>query len=88
MHPPSAKNASRIREYQAALIRFSDVNKLLKNLPYLLPLLVLAGAAGYSLWFRELPQAEGRITGEYESARQLSHDGGIPLFVAVDLSPH
>ncbi|MCA8910325.1 MAG: hypothetical protein KDB82_01365 [Planctomycetes bacterium] len=64
------------------------MNKLLKNLPYLLPLLVLAGAAAYSLWFRELPQAEGRITGEYESARELAETGGLPLFVVVDHSPN
>jgi hypothetical protein len=65
-----------------------NVKRIVNILPYLLPLLVLAGAAGYALWFRELPQAEGRITGEYETARQLAEDGDLPLFVAVDLSPH
>lgn len=50
--------------------------------------MVLLGVAAYVLVIRELPQAEGRITGDFESARELAADGGIPLFVAVDASPH
>lgn len=64
------------------------MKKLVSNLPILLPLLVLAGAAVYALWFRELPQAEGRITGDYEAAKELALAGDIPLFVVVDQSPH
>lgn len=62
--------------------------KLVDNLAILLPLIVLVGVAVYAFWFRELPQAEGRITGDFESAQALADSGGIPLFVAVDNSPH
>lgn len=62
--------------------------KLIDNLALLLPLAVLIGVAVYSFWYRELPQAEGRITGDFESAQELALSGGIPLFVAVDNSPH
>ena len=64
------------------------MKRLVNNLTFILPALLLVGVAVYALWFRELPQAEGRITGEYESARELATEGGIPLYVAVDVSPH
>lgn len=63
------------------------MRKLWNNLPYLLPALALLGVLGYSLWFRELPRAEGRITGDYAAAAELARQGGIPLFVAVDTAP-
>jgi hypothetical protein len=65
-----------------------SMNRLLNNLPFILPVLVLAGVAVYALWFRELPRADGRITGDYESARMAAVEGGVPLFVVVDQSPH
>lgn len=64
------------------------MNKLLNSLPYLLPVLAIVGVLGYSLWFRELPKAEGRVTGDYAAAGKLAAEGGIPLIVAVDKSPH
>jgi len=63
------------------------MQKLLNNLPYLMAAAVLLGVLGYSFWFRELPQAEGRITGDYIAAAELAQEGGIPLFVAVDMAP-
>jgi hypothetical protein len=64
------------------------MHKLIHNLPFLLPALVLVGVLGYAFWFRDLPQAEGRITGDFAAATELAADGDIPLYVAVDLSPH
>ena len=62
--------------------------KFLKdNIAIILLLLALAGGAAYSLWFRHLPQAEGRITGDYAEGVELS-GSGLPLFVAVDYPPH
>jgi hypothetical protein len=64
------------------------MKRILNNLSFILPALVLAGVAVYALWFRELPKAEGRITGDFAAATELSAGGGIPLFVAVDTAPH
>lgn len=64
------------------------MHKLLSNLPFLLPVAVIVGVAVYALWIRELPQAEGRITGDYEAANELAAEQGVPLYVAVDLAPH
>ena len=64
------------------------MKKLLDNLVLILPLGALVGLAVYAFWFRELPRAEGRITGDFEAAQALSATGGLPLFVAVDASPH
>lgn len=64
------------------------MRKLINLLPIALPAAVLVGLAVYSLWFRHLPQADGRITGDYAAASTLATDQGVPLFVAVDLSPH
>ncbi|MCF6229015.1 MAG: hypothetical protein L3J82_10255, partial [Planctomycetes bacterium] len=41
------------------------MKKLLNNLPFLLPVLIIGGVLVYSLWIRELPKADGRITGDY-----------------------
>jgi hypothetical protein len=62
--------------------------RLINNLPFILPALVLVGVLGYAFWFRDLPQAEGRITGDYAAASELAAEGGIPLYLAVDLSPY
>ena len=64
------------------------MKRLIDNLALLLPLTALIGVAVYAFWFRELPRAEGRITGEFEAAQELAVDSGIPLYVAIDNSPH
>ena len=58
-----------------------------KALPFLLPALVLVGIVVYATWIRELPQAEGRITGEFSEARELAQKSGARLLVAVDVAP-
>lgn len=63
------------------------MNKLVKNLPYILPALLLVGFLGYTLWFRELPREGGRITGDFESAQELAAEIGAPLFLAVGAAP-
>lgn len=62
--------------------------KLIDNLALLLPLAVLIGVAVYAFWFRELPRADGRITGDFETAQVMAESAGVPLFVAIDQSPH
>ena len=64
------------------------MKKLIDNLPFLLPLAVIAGVLVYSFWIRELPKAEGRITGDYASASELAAEDSVPVLVAVDVPPH
>ncbi|MCB9895567.1 MAG: hypothetical protein H6839_14055 [Planctomycetes bacterium] len=63
------------------------MQRILNNLAFLLPALVLIGVAVYAIWIRELPQAEGRITGDFEAANELAQQSGVPLYVAVDTAP-
>ncbi|MCA8915759.1 MAG: hypothetical protein KDB90_10135 [Planctomycetes bacterium] len=63
------------------------MQRILNNLAFVLPLLVLVSVAVYAIWIRELPKAEGHITGDYAAAAELAAAGGIPLFVAVDTAP-
>ena len=64
------------------------MKKVWDNLAFILPLLAVAGIGVYALWIRELPKAEGRITGDFAAASELAVKGDIPLYVAVDTSPH
>lgn len=64
------------------------MKKLINNLPMILPVLVIAGVLVYSFWIRELPKAEGRITGDYAEATELAADESLPVLLAVDVSPH
>jgi hypothetical protein len=64
------------------------MNRVIRNLPFILPLLLLLGALGYALWYRDLPQADGRITGDFEAAHQRAVKAGVPLLLAVDQAPH
>ncbi len=64
------------------------MKKLLNNLPFLLPVLLIGGVLVYSLWFRELPKAEGRITGDYAAASEAATEESIPVLMVVDVSPH
>lgn len=63
------------------------MKQLVGHIPYALLLLVLAGGTAYSLWFRHLPQAEGRITGDYAEGMKLA-ESRLPLYVVVDYPPH
>jgi hypothetical protein len=63
------------------------MSRIVNNLPWLLPMLALAGLLTYSLWYRDLPKADGRITGDYAAAAKLAAADGVPLLVAVDHSP-
>ncbi|MCC6464963.1 MAG: hypothetical protein IT463_06435 [Planctomycetes bacterium] len=58
------------------------------KLHFLLPVAVLGGALLYSLVIRELPKAEGRITGDFAAASALAREQGIPLLLAVSPPPH
>lgn len=60
---------------------------LKNNLPVIIVLLALGAGAAYSLWYRHLPRAEGRITADYAEGAELAA-AGLPLFVAVDFPPH
>ncbi len=60
----------------------------MKYLPYALPVLALIGILGYSLWFRNLPQNEGRISGEVDELIEQSATSEMPLLIAVDDAPH
>jgi len=62
--------------------------KLIRNLPLILPVLALVGIFGYSLWFRELPRADGQITGDFKSAMQQATASGVPLLLVVDHAPY
>ena len=64
------------------------MSKVLNNLPFLLPVIAVIGILGYSFWFRELPKAEGRVTGDFKAASELAASGDLPLILAVDASPH
>jgi hypothetical protein len=64
------------------------MDKLIRNLPFILPALLLLGALGYTLWYRELPRADGRITGDFKAAHERAIKAGVPLLLAVDQAPY
>jgi hypothetical protein len=64
------------------------MKRLIDNIAWILPVLVMVGVLLYSFWWRERPQAEGRITGDYAAASAIAAEKGVPLLVAVDAAPH
>jgi len=64
------------------------MKRLVDNLAWILPALVLVAAVVYSTWWRERPQVEGRITGDFAAATDAARESGSPLLLAVDQSPH
>lgn len=61
---------------------------LINNLAWILPVVVLVAVFVYTTWWRERPQLEGRITGDFAAAEALAADIEAPLFLAVDAPPH
>lgn len=61
---------------------------LINNLAWLLPVALLAAVLVYTMWWRERPQMEGRITGDFAAAEALAAEIDAPLFLAVDAPPH
>lgn len=64
------------------------MRRAIDNLFWLLPVAVLAGVLVYTMWWRERPQLEGRITGDFAAAEALAAEIGAPLLLAVDAPPH
>lgn len=64
------------------------MRRAIDNLFWLLPVAVLAGVLLYTMWWRERPQLEGRITGDFAAAESLAAEIEAPLFLAVDAPPH
>jgi hypothetical protein len=50
--------------------------------------LVVGGGIFYSLFWRERPQQQGRVTGDFEQARALANELGSEFVLAVDAPPH
>ena len=54
---------------------------------YVVMLLFIAGVTIYSLWARERPRQQGRITGDFSAAGEVAREQGARLFLAVDRNP-